>query len=91
MSAATERQFNPSELSDSVIERIALAIAAKMGGFVTVRRMSRKEAIDFTGYSESRFDTLVSMKKFRAHRPEPKADPVFFPDELIEDMKNWNS
>lgn len=86
----TERQFNPSQLTEDQLKTIAFAIAGTLKNhFANERPMGRKEAALFVGYSERRFDELVRAEKFRSHRIEEGAHPYFFPSELLEDLKKY--
>jgi hypothetical protein len=90
--SAQEKQFNPSDLSNEQLDRMAFALLGKINKFLVVETpLTREEAAAFTKLSVSRFDELVRAGKFRIIKPYHNSHPTFLPSMLIEDMKSWKS
>lgn len=85
---SAEKHLNPSDYSDEQVERLAFAILGQISKYgVVVGPLSAKEAIAFTRRGETTFYRWVDLGIIKQFRPDPNGDPVYFPDQIVEGIK----
>lgn len=85
---SAEKHLNPSDFSDEQIDRMAFAIIGKLSKYgVVMGPMDTKEAIRFSRRGETTFYRWVALGIIKQYRPDPDGDPVYFPDQIVEGIK----
>lgn len=87
--SASIQHLNASDLSDEALDRLAFALAGRLNKYmVVVKPMKPKEAIPFSGVSRSTFYRMVD-KGFIQQFGDPNGDPLYFPDQIVEGIRNY--
>jgi len=85
--SAAEHQFNPSDLTNEQLDRIAMALYPRIQKLNEDRPMSAKEAYTWMGIASPTFYRLVSKGAIKGHRLTSDSDPVYLKSEIINSIK----
>lgn len=86
--SAQEKVFNPSDLTNEQLDRIAFALSArleKMG--ISDKPMTKKEAADWMNRSVRQLERYISAGKITLHHIMPNTEGFLLKSEILEVIK----